>query len=143
MVFSSKKDWWLGGIIWIAMIPFFYIIIQSIFIEFSMILTIISLVFILFVGDMWFNTKYVIARRILEVRSGFLKKKKVFIDEIHTIRFTKNPIAAPALSLDRIEINYNQYDTIIISPRNSKRFIHEIIKINPKIKVNKTDTQVN
>lgn len=139
MVFSSKKDLWLGGGIWGSQMFFIYLIIYSIFIEFSLILTIISLISIFFVGAAWFNTKYIIARGILEVRSGILKKKKIFIDEIHSIRFTKNPIAAPALSINRIEINYNQYDTILISPKNSKHFINELIKINPKIKVNKTN----
>ncbi|GAA0323765.1 PH domain-containing protein [Oceanobacillus sp. FSL W7-1293] len=139
MVFASKKDLWLGGVIWGSQMFFIYLIIYSIFIEFSLILTIISLVSIFFVGTAWFNTKYIIARGVLEVRSGILKKKPIFIDKIHSIRFTKNPIAAPALSINRIEINYNQYDTILISPKNPKRFINEITKINPKIKVNKTN----
>ena len=43
--------------------------------------------------------------------------------------------SAPANSFDRIEIIYNKFDSIIISPENKQQFIESLLVINPDIKV--------
>ncbi|MEG0697900.1 MAG: PH domain-containing protein, partial [Algoriella sp.] len=66
-------------------------------------------------------------------KSGFLVNKKIDINSITKISKTNNPISSPALSLDRIEIFYNKYDSVIISPKNEQEFIQDLQKINSSI----------
>ena len=58
---------------------------------------------------------------------------KVEIQSIKRIYKTRNPLSSPALSLDRIAIVYNKYDEVLISPKDKKEFIEELLKINPDI----------
>ncbi len=55
------------------------------------------------------------------------------IEKIKSITKTNNPISAPAASFDRIEINYGEFNSVIISPKDKIGFIKELIKINPNI----------
>ncbi|ESU29539.1 DUF1200 protein [Flavobacterium limnosediminis JC2902] len=43
---------------------------------------------------------------------------------------------APACSFtDRIEVLYNQSDSVVISPKEREEFIKELLKVNPNIQV--------
>lgn len=56
--------------------------------------------------------------------------------EIRKISKTKNPLAAPALSFDRLEILYgSQFETELVSPRDTKRFVSLIKSTHPQIEV--------
>ncbi|TLP80170.1 PH domain-containing protein [Maribacter sp. ACAM166] len=57
------------------------------------------------------------------------------IDKIRKISETNNPLSAPAASLDRLEIVYDAYGTILISPKDKSGFIKHITQLNPKIEV--------
>ena len=72
--------------------------------------------------------KYVINGQILKI--WWIK---VEIQSIKRIYKTRNPLSSPALSLDRIAIVYNKYDEVLISPKDKKEFIEELLKINPDI----------
>jgi len=61
--------------------------------------------------------------------------KKIDIKSIKKIYATNNPLSSPALSLDRIAVVYNQVDEILISPKERKAFVEELLKINPNIEV--------
>lgn len=80
----------------------------------------------------WFGTGYKIEGKFLKVRYGPFKSK-INIKEIKIIRRTKNPFTAPALSVDRLEILFNKYDVINISPKNEGELIHRLLAINPHI----------
>ncbi|WP_045517197.1 PH domain-containing protein [Neobacillus niacini] len=47
-----------------------------------------------------------------------------------------NPFVAPALSMNRIEINYGKYNTIQISPKELNLFVNELqtFKLKTKLK---------
>lgn len=60
---------------------------------------------------------------------------KIDIQSIRKVYKTNNPISSPALSLDRIEIIYNKFDSILISPKDKKSFVEDLLKINPNIDV--------
>lgn len=60
---------------------------------------------------------------------------KIDIQSIRKICKTSNPISSPALSLDRIEIIYNKYDSLLISPKDKQSFVEDLLKINPNIEV--------
>ncbi|WP_188747554.1 PH domain-containing protein [Parapedobacter defluvii] len=51
------------------------------------------------------------------------------------IEETRNPISAPAPSLYRLEIFYNRFYSIAISPKDKPEFIANLIKLNPEIEV--------
>lgn len=69
----------------------------------------------------------------LRIKAGFFYKIDVPINAIYCIEKTNSILSAPASSLDRIEVKYNTYDSVIISPKNRNDFINELLKINPDI----------
>ena len=86
--------------------------------------------FLVLIGIMFSKIKYVIDGQILKI--WWIK---VEIKSIKRIYKTRNPLSSPALSLDRIAIVYNKYDEVLISPKNKKEFVEELLKINPDIVV--------
>jgi hypothetical protein len=87
-----------------------------------------------------FNTCYTISNNILKVKSGFLLNRSIPIESIKKIVPTKTIFSAPALSFDRLEVFYNKYDSVVISPENKDDFIADLQKINPAIEyINKAD----
>ena len=83
----------------------------------------------------FFNTNYTIDHNKLQVRGGLFFYKEVNIQSIRKVVETKTPISSPALSLDRIEVFYNKFDSIIISPKDKKEFIKHLQQINDRIEV--------
>jgi len=80
-----------------------------------------------------FNTYYAIKGTALNVRCGLIINTDIEIANIKSIKQTNSIISAPALSFDRIEIFYNTYDSVIISPQNKKDFVEMLKQINPAI----------
>ncbi|WP_235973605.1 PH domain-containing protein [Peribacillus faecalis] len=91
-------------------------------------------VIIYFLGTVWFNTRYKIEKSNLKVSCGHFKKS-IDIQEIKSIRNTKNIFTAPSLSFNRIEIRYGNYESIQVSPVDRQAFISELGKVNPNIEL--------
>jgi hypothetical protein len=92
------------------------------------------------VFPMVFNTCYTITNTTLKVRCGFLVNISIPIESIKKIVPTKTIFSAPALSFDRLEVFYNKYDSVVISPENKDDFIADLQNINPAIKyINNAD----
>lgn len=81
------------------------------------------------------NTVYIISGNMLHIKCGFLYNKKIDISTIKRIEESRSPLSSPAASMDRLEIIYNKFDSILISPKKKKKFIEEILKINSGITV--------
>jgi hypothetical protein len=82
------------------------------------------------------GTHYRIQGHVLEVRCAFIIRVDVDILRITSVSKTRNPISAPALSLDRIEIVYgNGLRHVIISPKDKMGFIQSLKAINHHITV--------
>jgi hypothetical protein len=83
----------------------------------------------------FFNTYYAIANSngILKVKSGLIINTSIEIETIKKIKKTRTLMSSPALSLDRIEIFYNKFDSVIVSPENKAEFVAELKSINPAI----------
>ncbi|MES5953911.1 PH domain-containing protein [Bacillus fungorum] len=130
MAFPSKKDAWLY--------PIFFVVIGACFApifagrEYFLLFFTIPLA-ILFMWS-WFSTKYIVEEETIIIRSGFVKKR-IFIRDIKQISNTKNPIAAHALSFDRLEIVYGAHQTEIISPKDKEQFISHVKNKNPHIEI--------
>ncbi|WP_433958160.1 PH domain-containing protein [Cytobacillus horneckiae] len=80
----------------------------------------------------WFKTEYTINEEKLHIHYGPFKKE-INIIEIHSLRETKNPFIDPALSIYKIEMNDQKYETTAISPINKGQFIQSLVEINPNI----------
>lgn len=97
----------------------------------AIIILILSLIFIIYI---LLSNRYTIEQKELKIRGGFISEK-IDINKITKIEKTFNILASPASSLDRLQINYNNGNTILISPKNKLKFIEELKKINPNIEV--------
>ncbi|MCF8272312.1 MAG: PH domain-containing protein [Flavobacteriaceae bacterium] len=91
---------------------------------------------ILFVVYMFLTTTYTIARDELTIKCGFLFNKTIDIKTIKKITETNNLLSSPATSLDRLEISYGKFDSVIISPKQKLEFINDIKRLNPNVEVN-------
>jgi hypothetical protein len=89
----------------------------------------------LFIFYTYVYTSYVVTDdNKLKIRSGFLYNQEIYIKSIKKVRPTKNHRASPALSSDRLEISYNRYGRVVVSPNNKTEFIRELKVVNPRIR---------
>ncbi len=86
-----------------------------------------------FVGYTLGTTYYVIEGETLKVRSGLFYNKTFNIKAFRKMVKTNNAVSAPAASLDRLELFYNGYDSVIVSPKDKQAFIEHIQRINSNI----------
>lgn len=131
-VFKAKFDWWLvlvlistcgfsiyaaiaDGTSWIG-----YLLIIGLFVVVLMML---------------FKTSYSVDESTLKIYSFPFYNKKIPIESIVSIEYSRSLLSAPAPSLMRLEIIYNKYDSILISPQNREAFIDEVLKHNANVKV--------
>jgi hypothetical protein len=71
----------------------------------------------------------------LKIRSGVFYNREIYIKSIRKIRPTKNRRASPALSSDRLEISYNRYGRVVVSPNRKSEFIRDLKEVNPRIRI--------
>lgn len=71
---------------------------------------------------MWFGTGYRITTAELHVKAGPFRWR-VPLSSIRRVRRTSSPLAAPALSLRRLEIVLENGDFVLVSPANREGFI--------------------
>ncbi len=128
MYFPSKRDWWLGLLIWglvlLAAIPALLKPGKGQFI--------IMIAVILFVGWIWFGTGYEISDGELKIRCGPFRQR-IPLQEIKEIKKTRSPLSSPACSLDRMEIKYGQSKRVMISPADKEGFIRLLVGKSPQI----------
>ncbi|WP_286455627.1 PH domain-containing protein [Myroides sp. R163-1] len=99
---------------------------------------IISLVLIVtafFIGDLYVRTYYEIdtVAQTLHIRSSFLLNQTLTISSIRKIEESNSLLSAPALSMDRLEVHFNIYDSILLSPKDKNDFITTLQKIHPDL----------
>lgn len=90
------------------------------------------LVSIVFVGYIYLDTSYHIANGLLKVHCGPFRYK-IQIQGIKSIKKTRQSLASPALSLDRLEIRYKKTGLIYVSPKEREAFIKLLQRENPSI----------
>lgn len=135
MVFKSKKDIWMGIPIWAIIVMFTRMLYVAIA-QTSIVGIILALIFLCFVGAIWFHTRYIIEDELLVIKYGFIKQT-IHIKDILSIRKTTNPFVSPSLSIRRIEMNYGKYTTVQISPKDENSFIKLLEKHNSNIEYKK------
>lgn len=130
MVFKSK----IGAVV---VVPLFMVltIVTTIMITQKIIIGVVVCSFIIiFAILILVRTDYTITSdNKLLIRCG-LFRQHIDIMEIISICPTTEVTNAPALSIDRLELKHNG-GTVLVSPRDKDRFIHELKRINPSVKV--------
>jgi hypothetical protein len=129
--FKSKIDLWF--IVFLVLI-FGAILVRLAFDQnwfgFSFILLVVT-----FIIYMFSTTFYAIENKKLFIKCGLFFNLSIEIGNIKKISDSYNIISSPALSFDRLEILYNKYDTILISPKDKRRFIEALTEANPQIEI--------
>jgi len=121
------------GIIFPILLVFFAIEAFMIWIN-SFVGIVIAAAPILFVLYLYFATRYVLTQdQKLKIKIGFLYNREIYIKSIKKVRATNNHRASPALSFDRLEISYNRYGRVVVSPTKKSEFIKELKEVNPRI----------
>jgi len=82
---------------------------------------------------LFYNISYTITDKFLKIRCGFIYSKNLNIEKITFISSTKTLISSPAASLDRVELHYGEFSSVVVSPKNKQKFIKDLLKINPFI----------
>ncbi|WP_062048865.1 PH domain-containing protein [Bacillus sp. JCM 19034] len=130
MHFPSKKDIWLN----ILMFGIIVLFLLLPLIEFKLITIVIVYPLAMLMIWFWIATSYTIEDGILIIRYGPFSKS-IKVKHIQALQKSKSLHSAPAMSIDRIEIRYNQYDTVYISPQKEKEFVETLLKENPTIQL--------
>ena len=133
MIYYSKKDAWLVLVIWVAVLL-------------PLVLGIYNIAvpggspqaggYLLFIGTLTaasvlllaYPVYYKITSSHLIVRSGVLRTE-IPLSSIEEVRPTRNPLSAPAWSLDRLRIDYRKAGGagfMLISPGDKARFMRDL-----------------
>lgn len=84
---------------------------------------------------LFYSISYEVTSEVLTVISFFFIKKNILIKDITRIVESNNPISSPAASLDRLEVYYGKYSSVIISPKDKMGFIAHLKRLSPSIQV--------
>lgn len=136
--FPSKRDWWLGLIIWLAaLVPLGVTVTE---LEHSgPVPFVIALASAGLLLSIWFRSYAAISGTTLTLRTSFLTWS-LDVMQIRSIalnvhRLNSNTGYNGGLSLDRIAIRYNTYDEVFYSPKDKQAFADALRAINPQIQI--------
>lgn len=122
--FRSKVDAWLALVLLASAIACLGLFVAALITASLLALLILSPIILLgVVLPAWLlrSTYYVLDERDLHVRSGPFRWT-VPLEEIREVSPSRSPLAGPALSLDRLRIDYGPGRTILISPEDGSVF---------------------
>lgn len=70
-------------------------------------------------------TKYVVTEDALIIHGGVFKKE-IPLSSISSVTETRNPLSSPAFSLDRLNIEFGEGKSILISPKDKPAFMADL-----------------
>lgn len=136
--FVSKRDGWLVALFWSAQ----FVILWSMYVTVvdpgsgvALKVSMVALLSATCAFTMWvlYGTRYGFSRNTLIVQSGPLKWR-VPLGEIDSVRPSRNPLSAPATSLDRLHVRYGTTG-ILISPEDKSGFLRALVARAPQLEV--------
>jgi membrane protein YdbS with pleckstrin-like domain len=128
IVFRSKVDAWLGAVlIGAALASVGSAAAVAMVREPLHAVIVVPIVLLGAVLPLWLlrTTDYTLNAAELLVRCGPFKWR-IPLGDIRTVTATRNPLSSPALSLDRLRIDYGPLKSIMISPADQERFLAEL-----------------
>ena len=128
-VFRSKIDTWIAVVIALCVLVSIATVAASLVLTESVVAIVVG-ASVLATGagiPIWLalSTHYTLTDQALVVRSG-PARWCIPLAEIKSIRPTRDPVSSPALSIDRLEIQYGAYKSLMISPREQAEFLREL-----------------
>jgi hypothetical protein len=88
------------------------------------------------IGFMSWPLYYDISEGLLTIRMGIVRWR-IHLDSIQTAVPTRAPWKAPALSLDRIQINYRKgwkKVSVLVSPKDKEGFLNDLVRYSKCLK---------
>lgn len=139
IVFTSKIDFWLaflilGSSLLLILLPVGEWKYNDISIRRLVFISLLTVPTALLLLVLFFNIKYTLTDDALLVKNGFFTQS-IPLEDITHIHPTNSMSSAPALSLDRIEIEYKG-GSIVISPKDKSEFYHVLQQRIPSLETN-------
>lgn len=127
--FASVRDTWLvvlglsaAAVSVVALVPLLRADIVGVV---KLVIAGLLILTVVLVSWVYLGTYYVVEAGELKVRSGPFHWR-ILIAEIHRISPTRAPWSSPALSLNRLCIDYGDGKWILLSPERREEFIHSL-----------------
>ena len=135
IIYRSKKDSWLVLIIALVGLVLagattYQLFANGISHPPAWILLLSFLFFLAIILVFAYPVSYEITPPDLLIRSG-LTRSRITLSSIEAVQPTRNPASSPALSLDRVQIDYKKKGELtftLISPENKKDFLNELVQ---------------
>jgi len=138
MVYRSKKDWWLVGLVWgsvlgVLAVGLFNVLARAGDPRLGWPLVRAGIAAFAVVLVTTFPLNYEIAGGELSARSGVLRWR-VPLASIQEVAPSRNPASAPTWSLDRLRIDYltgGAERTLYVSPEDKAAFMRDLADAAP------------
>ncbi len=127
-VYKSKTDAWLLAVLAVAIAVSLFAAIVTVSDGSAAAWPMAAFIAVIGVGlPIWLllSTRYTLEPRQLRVQSGPFKWH-IKVADITSITPSSNALSSPALSLDRLRIDYGSGRSLMISPRNKEQFLRDI-----------------
>lgn len=124
-VYRSKIDAWLVALLGVAVAVSLAGAVATLSVPSAAAWAVGAFIAVVGVGlPLWLlvSTRYRLGRGQLLVRSGPFKWR-IQVADITNITPTSSPLSSPALSLDRLRIDYGRGKSLMISPLHKDRFL--------------------
>ena len=136
MIYYSKKDPWIVALLGFGMllplgIGVLFLIQGGPLFNLGLLLLGLGAVEALAVVSLGRATRYEITERELIIRVGVIINQHIPLAAITNVYPTRNPLSAPAWSLDRLQIDYLKHGRqsfTLISPENKQAFLSELAR---------------
>ena len=123
MVFRSKIDFWLLAVLALATVPMLAAAIAAArngdaWVTHAVIFVVVAGLF----AWLLTSTKYTVGEGMVLVQSGPFRWQ-IAAKDVTNIAPSRSPLSSPALSLDRLRIEYASGKSLLVSPRDKEAFI--------------------
>ena len=129
MRFVSKVDGWLIPVFIIAIVgmlaAFVAVLVDDTPLWLQVVVAAASVLFCALLLAVLKSTYYVVEDGTLRIVSGPFRWK-IPVSEIVEVVPTRNPLSAPALSLDRLKVTYGKRRYMLVSPEDKGGFVRAI-----------------
>lgn len=95
----------------------------------------IILALILITLHTFFKTSYTLSGENLFIRCGTFYHIKIPVNSINKIEKSNSLFSAPATSLNRLALYYENHKMVLISPKYKKEFMAHLASLNPAIEI--------
>ena len=138
--FRSKVDWWIAAIIIAVPLLTLAVLVGALISgdpQAQRILAVTAVgTLLLYFGVVW-PVGYDLEERLLVVRAGLLRTR-IRYTALTSISVSRNPLASPALSLDRLRIEYGKQRFVLISPAERADFVRAVLAFAPQVTLDAT-----